>query len=687
MESYSDLKAIRFIEGTKVSHDYKDTNVDTFSYRELIHRGIPAIGIPCKENGLIVIDVDVAGESHKHDGREFWANFCVEYGMPRTYTVGTRSGGYHFYYRLPNTINLETFRPPAKLADGVDIKFRGWVGAPPTNGYNILEGNLKTIQETPPSLLAFMMTVSDRGTTTFNNPETGIAFTAHKPFTDVQLKEIRSKITWLQSNGSLDRSEWRDGLFALKAGIDDPNILDELVVAWSMNKSYQEGDEDEARAIVSKADKFGPIGPGTLFSILNAVARREGALALESKWTVEEIINRSKVSYSFTKDGAIKIETSESNASALIGAMFEDSELYHDIRADLFIFKGKEYSETELVNLLMPMLQSPHAGLGLEKFRKAQITSGLDVLLASRQVDPHLEYLKKLTWDGVPRIERFFQTYTGVPDSEYHQRVSKNLWVALAARGLKPGCKFDSVVIIEGAEGIRKSSLVQAIGGEYTFAPARRDSFENLDELRKMHQSVIVELPELMGLVGESSEKVKAFLASSFDHIRALYARRATKNMRGFIFIGTTNSAKYISSSMGLRRFWPVKIPAKAEAIRIDDIIRDRDQLFAEAIQYYKDGYPFYEMPIELLNSEAGNKVITDPLIEAASSVLYDNMPTSVIELYRSLEASGYIGRGLTTSTKSRIEDILTSLGYSNDRGSVWTRQIPQDFSNISGII
>jgi len=433
---------------------------------------------------------------------------------------------------------------------------------------------------------------------------------------------------------------------------------------WTMNKNYVEGDEVEAHSIAERADKFGSIGPGTIFAIIKAVIRREGATALNSVYSTEEIINRSRVVYSFAKDGSLKIETSESNASALLGAMYDEDHLYHDVRSDMFIYKGKHYDDSELVNTLTPLIQSPHKGLCLEKFRKSAISSGLEILLQERKVDPHAEYLKTLVWDGVPRIEQFFQTYCHVVDNAYHRKVSKNFWVALAARGLKPGCKFDSIVIIEGKEGVRKSSLVEAIGGEYTFAPARRDAFENTDELRKMHQSIIVELPELMGLVNENSEKVKAFLASHFDHIRALYSKKAVKQNRGFVFIGTTNSDRYLSANMGLRRFWPIKIPDHVAYLEVDGIKADRDQLFAEAIQYFNDGYAFYDMPQEYLRENASGKVIVDALQEVIISTT-EGMPTVYVPaLYTTLEASGYLTKGLTAVVSTRIESVLKSIGY-----------------------
>lgn len=656
--------------GTKVSHDYAGDSVKTFSYRELVELRSPAIGIPCRQNSLIVVDVDVEGTSHKNDGREFWANFCKQYNIPQTYTVRTPSGGYHFYFKLPESINPDTFSPPSSLSAGVDLKWNGWVGAPPTQGYDVHWGNISTIQDAPIDLLNYISSlIKGKPHKTFDVMDPDAALELHRPFSQAQIKDLIAKIEWLQTNGSLTRSEWRDGLFALKAGIEDPMLLDELTEKWTMNRSYAAGDEHEARAIVAKANKQGPIGPGSIFAILRQVAIREGAPAVDSPWTTQEIFDRAKVQLSFAKDGSVKVETSESNAAALLGAIFDEKELYHDTRTDLYMFKGQSYSDADLVNMFMPIIQSPTFGLGLEKFRRASVSTGIDILMASRRKDPHLEYLKSLEWDGQERIERFFIDYVGVEDSPYHRLASKNFWVSIAARGLNAGCKFDSMIVLEGHEGIMKSSLVEAIGGEYTFAPSRKDALDNIDELRKMHQSVIVELPELMGLVNESPEKVKAFLAKPFDHIRALFARKAVKNLRGFVFVGTTNSDKYLSSAMGIRRFWPIRIPKTVKGIKISKVLADRDQLFAEAIAQYKEGYKYWDMPVEYLKDLVQDRIIEEPLLAPISETipLMGKTWTSV-DIYRRLEGMGYVNRGLNTSIIQRINACLEKLGHTQTR-------------------
>lgn len=671
-----DLKAIRFILGTKISHDYQGKNVNTFSYLELCKQRVEAIGIPAKQNGLLIFDIDVPGESHRFDGREWWQNFTQEYGVPETYTVRTPSGGYHYYFQVPESINPDMFHPPGRLAPGVDVKYNGWVGAPPTVGYSIERGNVSTIAVMTPAMMVYLKSTHKENSRFEIDGNTAV-FDLHRPFSNDQINLLRKKLEWVQTNGTLSYHEWRDGLFSLKSGVTDLDTLEEFYNKWTYNKSYRPGDEATARALVERANPHGGIGPGTIFNIIRNIEMREGAPTLETPWTPQEIIDRSKVEISFNRDGSPRIETSESNAAALIGAIFDENDLYYDERNNHYVFKNKSFSDVDLVNMLIPMLQSRTTGLGLEKFRKSVVSVGLDILMQQRRVDPHKKYLESLAWDGVPRIENFFQKYAGVLDSDYIRLVGKNLWTSLAARGLTPGCKFDNMIVIEGKEGIRKSSLVEAIGGKYTFAPFNAKAFQSLDDLRQMHQSTVVELPELLGLINQPAEQVKAFLSKPFDDIRDLYARKAMKRNRGFIFIGTTNSSKYLAQDMGMRRFWPVRIEGNTH-IDLTGINMDRDQLFAEGIHYYKEGHAYYYMPEHLLTDVVKNKIITEPLVEPISNTVKsfgDSWTT--FEVYKSLEGSGVIPRGFNQTMVSRIENAFTMLGYIKNIQNRWhTRNI-----------
>ncbi len=673
-----DLQAIRFIRGTKVSHDYSGNDVTTFSYRDLVSRNIECIGIPARQNGLIIVDIDVIGNSHQKDGREWWKNFIREKQITEpTYTVRSPSGGYHLYYRLPVWVNPDTFTPPAQLADGVDLKYNGWVGAPPSPGYDIDWGTIADIQEAPRSLLDYIADrINSKPVKTFENGD--FMQDMHRPFTDKQIEDLRGKLEWMKQNATLSYSEWRDGLFAMKTGITDQNILEEFVDLWTMGKSYQPGDEHKARDIVGKASTQGGVGPGTLVNLCQQHMSMHKVVSNETPFTVQEILDRSGVQLSFDKMGQVQVYPSENNAADLIGAIFDKKDLYHDVRQDLYIFRGRPQSDVDIVNVLIPMIQSPHEGLGLQKLKKGLIAHGLEALMSRRQVDPHKQYLLGLTWDGVPRIETFFTRYCGVEDREYVRVIAKNFWVSLAARGVKPGSKVDNMVVLEGREGINKSSLVEAIAGEYAYAPDSRDGLENLDVLRQMHQSVITELPELMGILHQPAEKVKAFLSNRSDSIRALFAKKAMKNLRGFVLMGTTNSSRYLLKAAGIRRFWPIRIPDHVKHFDMSALKSDRDQLFAEAVVLFQNGTTWWEVPKDMLEAEVRTRVNHEPLAGPVKDLAHRlGAGWTLSEVYAELQSKGFV-RSFDAAVVERLEDALRMSGCVefNDpqRGLVWAK-------------
>lgn len=661
-----DLKAIRFIEGTKISHDYEGDRVTTFSYKQLVDSKTPCIGIPAKQNGLLIIDVDVISDQHRHDGTAWWKAFIDQHQITPTYTVKTPSGGYHFYYKMPDYINPDTFSPPSRLADGVDVKWNGWVGAPPTHGYVIDYGSIISIAEAPKALLDHIAdAINNKPSNLVMDPNAPV-LTLHKPYSELQIEELKKKIDWASKNSNLSYHEWRDGLFSLKAGVqNNDDLLLDLAMKWTYNKNYTAGDEYKAEDILKRATTHGGIGPGTIFSIIKEMMIRDGAIEIHSPFTVQEILDKSKIPLEFDKNGKLKIPPTENNAASIILAMFSTDDLYHDVRNDHYMFKGKASDENDIINFIIPLLQSPIQGIGLENFKRNIIASGLEVALSQRKFDPHKKMVEGVVWDGVPRVETFCAKYLYMKDDEYSRRVGMNMWTALAARALKPGCKFDTMIVLEGSEGIRKTTIIEAIGGRYSMTPTTRRPFDDMDDLRKMHQSVVVELPELIGLVNQDPETVKAFLSKSHDEIRALYARKSIKSPRGFVIFGSTNSFKYLKKSMGHRRFWPLRIPEGVKSVNVEGIKADRDQLFAEGAHLFKQGFEFYSMPSELLDPIVSLRVEDDPIVEVLKNSLTNVIhESSTSEIYKMLEVSGYINKGLTSVVRSRIEESLKAAGY-----------------------
>ena len=225
---------------------------------------------------------------------------------------------------------------------------------------------------------------------------------------------------------------------------------------------------------------------------------------------------------------------------------------------------------------------------------KEKIADALTAVLPRHSYHPIRDYLNGLTWDGVPRPDRIIIDYMGAEDSELNRAMSRKHFVAAVARVFNPGCKYDYCLIMSGAEGIGKSTLLRVMGGKwFNDSITTLEGKEGMEQLRR---AWVVELGELSSIKRSDVEQVKAHLSKQVDIYRAAYARRVLEHPRQCVFCGTTNEALFLKGDTGNRRFWVIPVVAElrkykdwSEAIR-----RDRDQLWAEAVHYYKQGEPLY---------------------------------------------------------------------------------------------
>lgn len=225
---------------------------------------------------------------------------------------------------------------------------------------------------------------------------------------------------------------------------------------------------------------------------------------------------------------------------------------------------------------------------------KEKIADALTAVLTRHSYHPIRDYLSGLTWDGVPRLDRIIIDYMGAEDSELNRAMSRKHFVAAVARVFNPGCKYDYCLIMSGVEGIGKSTLLRVMGGRwFNDSITTLEGKEGMEQLRR---AWVVELGELSSIKRSDVEQVKAHLSKQVDIYRAAYARRVLEHPRQCVFCGTTNEALFLKGDTGNRRFWVIPVVAElrkykdwSEAIR-----RDRDQLWAEAVHYYKQGEPLY---------------------------------------------------------------------------------------------
>lgn len=197
---------------------------------------------------------------------------------------------------------------------------------------------------------------------------------------------------------------------------------------------------------------------------------------------------------------------------------------------------------------------------------------------------PVRSYLLQQRWDGRARVDKFATNYLGAPVSRYSDAVSRCTLLSAVARVMRPGCKVDTVTVIEGPQGIGKSSALEALA-----APFFTDELGEMGSKDAALQTAgawIIEISELDAMSRADVARVKAFISRTTDRFRPPYGRRVIEAPRQCIFIGTTNADSYLRDETGARRFWPIK----AGRINLDAIRSDRDQIWAEALHRFERG-------------------------------------------------------------------------------------------------
>jgi predicted P-loop ATPase len=198
---------------------------------------------------------------------------------------------------------------------------------------------------------------------------------------------------------------------------------------------------------------------------------------------------------------------------------------------------------------------------------------------------PVCEYLDKLQWDGVNRIDRWLCEYGGANDSEYVRAVAGIVLTAAVRRVRQPGCKFDEMLVLESEQGTNKSSAlaVLAIRDDWFTDDVPLDA-ESRVLMERIGGRWLVEMAEMKGLKRSEVESVKSMLSRRTDKARMAYGRMTTEQPRQCVFVGTTNDSAYLRDMTGNRRFWPVRV----QAFDLAALRRDRDQLWAEAAVRYR---------------------------------------------------------------------------------------------------
>lgn len=202
--------------------------------------------------------------------------------------------------------------------------------------------------------------------------------------------------------------------------------------------------------------------------------------------------------------------------------------------------------------------------------------------------NPLKEGFDAMVWDGVERRHTWLHSVLGAEQNEYHAKVGAYFLLNMVARVFDPGCQVDYMMILQGAQGAKKSSVLRILGGEYfaggTFRVGDKDS------LQVLQGRLIFNFNEIDSLNKAEGTAVKSFVTERVDIFRAPYAKGFSEFPRSCVLTGDTNEDDFLKDGTGDRRFWPVH----CVNIDVDAMAAMREQLLAEAVHFYKLGEQRY---------------------------------------------------------------------------------------------
>jgi hypothetical protein len=500
-------------------------------------------------SGVIVLDVDP-----RNGGNESLAELERRYGeLPETPTVRTGGGGHHYYFAALPGSHVKS----RKVADGLDLKADG--------GYILA----------PPSV----------------HPSGGVYAWSR----DFQRTKLVPCPPWLLAGPPGRRERPADaadsplgGAFK-RAGMLG-RVLDggKRAVTCPWEEQHTTGKRHDSSTVI-----FPPESPGTpggfhcshshcagrtVAHVLRAVAARSTDENDAAPWMLDlRRSDRGEIRPTFGNTVLLlshdpgysgRLKRDEMRGVVLLGAEEVTDAAISEIRVDL----EKRFEITP---------------------RDSDVAKAVELVAARNGFHPVRDFLQTLRWDGVRRLDSIVTEVLCAPAETEDERALLTLLVrkwflALVARPFDPGCKVDTALILQGAQGVGKSSFFREIAGDHF---SDTEMALDKDAMMQLRGAWIYEWAELENVTGRQEvARVKAFLTSREDRYRPPFGRATVTVRRSGLIVGTTNREDFLCDPSGSRRFWVVPVGR----IDVARLRREREQLLAEAVVAHKGGEPWW---------------------------------------------------------------------------------------------
>lgn len=316
---------------------------------------------------------------------------------------------------------------------------------------------------------------------------------------------------------------------------------------------------------------------------------------------------------------------------------------------------------------------------GLTRLSKDTMHQAVQRRASEREFHPVRDYLDGLRWDGTKRLDRWLSYYLGAVHTPYTAGIGRMFMIAMVARVMRPGCKADYMLVLEGPQGARKSTACGILAGAWF-----SDSLPDLrsggkDVAQHLNGKWLIEVAEMSALDKAEAAALKAFITRTTERYRPSFGRAEVIEPRQCVFIGTTNKQSYLRDETGGRRFWPVIVTV----IDTDALILDRDQLFAEAVVAFHAGekwWPDQQFEAQHIKPEQDARYEADAWEQAVADYVKDKEKVTVLEV--AVHGLGFDKPKLGTADQRRIGAALERVGWergARSNGVRWfTRRIPQ---------
>lgn len=430
-----------------------------------------------------------------------------------------------------------------------------------------------------------------------------------------------------------------DGLFAYSHHATDP-CCGKLMNAFDVVRLHKFGEKDTRTADGTEVGKLPSFQAMQEFAVQDeqvkaTLARERQELAAaefseEEDWQSRLVIDRRGNIKDSLQNIALIIRN-DGNFKNIVYNEFKDT---IDVIGSLPWKQVKPgWNDSDLANAKV-YFERVYGIWSPAKFKDALLA----VVSSDRLYHPIKEYFSGLEWDGTERVDTLLIDYLGAEDTPYTRAVIRKTLVAAVARIYEPGIKFDSILVLNGPQGMGKSTFFSLLGKQWFSDSLSISDMRDKTAAEKLLGNWILEISEMSGIRKTEVEVVKSFVTRQDDKFRQAYGVNVESHPRKCVIVGSTNSeGGFLRDVTENRRFWPVHVPGtgKFHPWELDCV----DQVWAEAIHLYKEGEELflkgreaeeaYKMQQEAMESDDREDIVADYL----DRLLPDNW--NVMDIYQ----------------------------------------------------